>query len=128
MEFKDIGVISMRHKNYINKISEFYPEDFMDRRFRCFENAEELEAAIGLAGEAGEVVDIVKKNVFYGKDLDRVAFIAEMGDAFHYFSRLCSMYGVDLDEIMEYNISKLSKRFAGEFSEEAAIAQADKDE
>src|SRR5215469_17615518 len=57
--------------------------------------------ALGLAGEAGEVANIVKKAVFHGKTLDREHLRDELGDVFWYFALLCDGANLSLQEIIE---------------------------
>lgn len=85
-----------------------------------------LHAAVGLAGESGEVVDIVKKAVFYSKGLDVKHVKEEIGDVCWYIAILLDEIGSSFEEVMSLNREKLSKRYPEGFSKEAAIAQADK--
>ncbi|RKD26829.1 hypothetical protein BEP19_15960 [Ammoniphilus oxalaticus] len=78
--------------------------------------------AMGLAGEAGEVVDLLKKHVHHGHKLDREALVSEIGDVLHYAAGLCTLIGVvDLEGAASYNIMKLKKRYPNGFSQEASI-------
>jgi hypothetical protein len=79
-----------------------------------------LHVAMGLCTEAGEFVDQLKKHIFYGKPLDTVNLIEELGDS-SWYERI----GVDALEIgyldmLERNIAKLRARFPEKFSEEHA--------
>jgi NTP pyrophosphatase (non-canonical NTP hydrolase) len=76
--------------------------------------------ALGLAGEAGEVADIIKKSVFHRHDLNREALIKELGDVLWYVAALCSKLGVSLDEVMQLNIAKLKARYPDGYSSEAS--------
>jgi NTP pyrophosphatase (non-canonical NTP hydrolase) len=67
--------------------------------------------ALGLAGEAGEVANIVKKAVFHGKTLDRERLRDELGDVFWYFALLCDGANLSLQEIIETNNRKMLTRF-----------------
>ncbi len=84
-----------------------------------------MHAAVGLSGEAGEVLDHIKKNWVYGRELDREKVLEEMGDTFHYFMMLCIKMDVSLEEVILNNIEKLNKRYPNGFTKEAAIARAD---
>lgn len=89
-------------------------------------------AAMGLAGESGEVLDHIKKHWVYGRDLDIEKVTEEMGDTIHYFFmlmiKLQEVTGrkITLAEFFQHNMIKLSKRYPDGFSKEAAIARADK--
>lgn len=69
--------------------------------------------AMGLAGETGEVVDLLKKVIFHGKPLTeelRAKLILEMGDVLWYFALLAKLVDVPLETIIERNVVKLVER------------------
>lgn len=70
--------------------------------------------ALGLAGETGEAVDIVKKAVRRGHLMipDQENLQAELGDILYYWVRLCYATGNRPEEVMNYNIQKLRQRKA----------------
>ncbi len=83
--------------------------------------------ATGIAGEAGEVADIIKKWVVYNKPLDRAHLIEELGDLEFYMEGLRQGLGITREETIEGNITKLSARYQGlQYSDAAAQARADK--
>lgn len=73
---------------------------------------------MGLAGEAGEVCDYLKKVVFHGHKLDPQKIAEELGDVLWYLANLADQVGISLGEIAEQNIAKLRKRYPDGFSEE----------
>ena len=77
--------------------------------------------ALGVAGEAGEVADLVKKVVGHGHPLDRQKLIKELGDVLWYVSVLTSMLGVELEEVAITNIAKLQARYPSGFSTQASL-------
>lgn len=83
-------------------------------------------AALGLAGETGEVIDIIKKYRFHDKPLDKEHLTEELGDVFWYFVLLANAFKIPLDEIMDYNTAKLQKRFPNGFNKEDARNRKDK--
>ena len=85
------------------------------------ENIRILHAAIGLATEAGEVQDALKKHLFYGKPLDKVNLAEEMGDIFWYMAILSDALGVGFDDIQTKNIAKLKARYGDKFTAAAAL-------
>lgn len=88
-----------------------------------------LHAAVGVSGEAGELLDAVKKHWAYGKELDRENVIEELGDLMFYMQMMMMIIGVGAIEVIEANVHKLSKRYASmSYSNEQAIARADKTE
>lgn len=83
--------------------------------------------ATGVAGEAGELLDAVKKAVVYKKPLDRENVVEELGDLRFYMAGLMNRLDITEDEILAHNNAKLSKRYAaGSYSNEQAQARADK--
>ena len=83
--------------------------------------------ATGVAGEAGELLDAIKKHVVYKRELDRENVVEELGDLRFYMAGLMNRLGITEDEILSHNNAKLSKRYAaGSYSNEAAIERADK--
>lgn len=67
--------------------------------------------ALGLAGEAGEVVDQIKKGILHQHGLDRDKMKKELGDVCWYVAALCTKLDLDLGEVFEANIDKLKKRY-----------------
>lgn len=70
-----------------------------------------LHCILGISGEAGELVDAVKKHWAYNKPLDYENMLEEMGDLFFYFQGLMNLFGIDLDTLIRLNQDKLLKRF-----------------
>jgi NTP pyrophosphatase (non-canonical NTP hydrolase) len=80
-----------------------------------------VHAAMGISGEAGELVDAVKKHVAYGQELDTVNVIEELGDLMWYITLAADAVGSSLRNVMLRNVSKLNKRYrSGAFSETEA--------
>lgn len=75
-------------------------------------------AAMGLAGEAGEVVDLLKKHLYHGHSLDRDKLTKELGDCLWYLAVLAHLNGVDLADVAAANVVKLRARYPDGFSEE----------
>lgn len=80
-----------------------------------------INAALGLAGESGEVADIIKKYRFQGHELDTTKLIKELGDVQWYIALAASALGVSLGEIMMRNIEKLRERYTNGFEAERSI-------
>lgn len=77
-----------------------------------------VNAALGLAGEAGEIADSLKKWHFQSHDLDRTKLIEEAGDLLWYVALLCEALHVDMGTVMGANLAKLRRRFPEGFSAE----------
>lgn len=78
-------------------------------------------ALMGLAGEAGEVLDIFKKHWFQGHELDVNHVIEELGDVMYYLCWLAIEFDIDFSEICFENMRKLDKRYPNGFSKERSI-------
>jgi NTP pyrophosphatase (non-canonical NTP hydrolase) len=85
-----------------------------------------LHAAIGLAGEAGELLDTVRKHVFDGQPLDRDNVKEEAGDIIFYLEALIQTMQTTVHEIITGNMEKLTKRYESGYSDKAAQERADK--
>jgi len=86
-----------------------------------------LHMAVGVSGEAGELLDAVKKHAIYQKQLDFDNVREEAGDILFYLTGLLNELGLTLNECIEANVEKLSKRYPEKrYTNEAAIARADK--
>lgn len=80
--------------------------------------------ALGLAGESGEVADIVKKHIGHGHPLDNASLekiAEELGDVLWYVAAMASHLGFDLNEIAALNLEKLQRRYPGGFSADRSI-------
>ncbi len=87
----------------------------MVRKLR-FKGTQEMPvevAAMGLAGEAGEVVDLLKKAVWHGKELSLQELTKELGDCAWYLCAIGQRYGISLTDIMAANVAKLEARYPG---------------
>lgn len=80
-----------------------------------------LHSAMGLSTEAGELLDAVKKHVYYGKELDKVNLFEEVGDLFWYLAILADELGFSFEDAMKKNNEKLAARYGQKFSSDKAI-------
>ena len=69
-----------------------------------------LDAAAGLAEEAGEVLGAVRKHLFQGRTLDREGVAEELGDVLWCIATLASGLGLSLDDVAAANVEKLRRR------------------
>lgn len=80
--------------------------------------------ALGLAGEAGEVTELVKKALFHGHPLDTVRLRKEIGDVLWYLTMLADAAELTLAECAAGNIDKLRERYPqGFFSSAASLGR-----
>ena len=73
-----------------------------------------LNGAAGLCGESGEVMDLIKKHLFQGHELDKEHVAKELGDVAWYLAVAADAIGYDLEFILKMNIDKLRSRYPGE--------------
>lgn len=66
-----------------------------------------LNGLMGLNGEAGEAIDILKKHLFQGHELDTAHMAKELGDVAWYLAVSANAIGYDLETIMQMNVDKL---------------------
>lgn len=74
--------------------------------------------AIGLAGEAGEVAELVKKAIFHKQGVDMEKCKKELGDVLWYVAALCSHLEISMEDVMAHNLEKLQARFPDGYSSE----------
>lgn len=80
-----------------------------------------INGVMGLCGESGEAIDIVKKWFAQGHDLDRENLIKELGDIAWYLAETATALDVSLEEVLRGNIEKLQKRYPEGFDAEKSI-------
>lgn len=85
-----------------------------------------LHAAVGISGEAGELLDAVKKVWIYNKPIDRANIVEELGDLRFYMQGLMTELGITEEEVIQGNVDKLQTRYPIGYTDAAAIARADK--
>lgn len=86
--------------------------------------------ATGVSGEAGELLDGIKRHVIYNKPLDRENIIEELGDLEFYMEGLRQELSITRDETLRANVAKLATgpkaRYKAGYTDAAAVARADK--
>ena len=80
-----------------------------------------LNGVMGLGGEAGEAIDLVKKWYCHGHELDREALKKELGDVAWYLAETAYALDLSLEEVLEGNLEKLRRRYPEGFSTEASV-------
>jgi NTP pyrophosphatase (non-canonical NTP hydrolase) len=71
---------------------------------------------LGLCGESGEVVELIKKHLFHGHKLDKDKIVKEMGDCAWYLALGCEVMGIKLEDVINANVAKLKDRYPDGFS------------
>jgi len=110
-------------KYYISDVLRSENKDYngMLRRIETVDNIRLLHGGMGISTEAGELLDALKKHIFYGKKLDYVNISEELGDILYYISICMNVLGISFEEVMEKNIEKLKARYPEKFTEDKAI-------
>lgn len=86
-----------------------------------FSNQRLAIAGLGLAGESGEVADLIKKILGHGHQLDVDKIATELGDLLWYIAEICTTLQLDMENVAHQNLVKLQKRYPGGFSSERSI-------
>jgi len=84
---------------------------FKDHKELTTKQAELLDWALGLAGEAGEVCELLKHHIFHEEQLDKMKLAKELGDVLWYISAIAKTNRINMDTILALNISKLRHRY-----------------
>jgi NTP pyrophosphatase (non-canonical NTP hydrolase) len=74
-----------------------------------------INSVMGLCGESGEAIDLVKKWLAQGHELDKDKLIKEIGDVAWYIAEIATVLGVSLEEVLTRNIEKLKSRYPDGF-------------
>lgn len=82
--------------------------------------------ALGVAGEAGELVDPIKKHLFYKSLLNHESVAEELGDLLWYMTAIAETLGLSMLDIAMTNKAKLERRYQNGFTEAEAKSRADK--
>ena len=80
-----------------------------------------INGVMGLCGEAGEAIDIVKKHLAQGHELDKGKLIKELGDVAWYLAETAYALDIDLETVFKLNIEKLKRRYPEGFEKEKSI-------
>ena len=80
-----------------------------------------INGVMGLCGESGECVDMVKKFLFQGHELNREELAKELGDVAWYLAVTAHAIGYPLDTVLEMNVEKLKQRYPDGFDPEKSV-------
>jgi NTP pyrophosphatase (non-canonical NTP hydrolase) len=105
---------------------DFYTFDqYSTLALRTAAGADLTMAALGLAGEMGEFVEMVKKDRFHAKPIDKERAVKELGDVLWYWNLACKMLDVSPAKVAQENISKLRERYPGGYTDMDFLARRD---
>ncbi len=80
-----------------------------------------LNGVLGLCGESGEAIDLVKKHIFQGHELDKAKMAKELGDVAWYLALTAYAIGYNLEDILKMNLEKLQARYPDGFDADYSI-------
>ena len=84
-----------------------------------------INGAMGLCAESGEAIDIVKKWLAQGHELDKEKLAKELGDICWYLAETATALGLSLEDIMAANIEKLRKRYPEGFDAARSLQRSE---
>lgn len=93
-------------------------------RIGNWRNARLLNGLMGLSGESGEALDLLKKHIFQGHELDRTHLEKELGDVAWYLALSADALGFTLEEILQVNVDKLRERYPQGFDTKKSTHRA----
>ena len=80
-----------------------------------------MNALMGLCGESGEAIDLMKKHLYQGHDLDKEKLVKELGDIAWYLAEAATGLNIELSEVLQRNLDKLHARYPQGFSTERSM-------
>lgn len=86
-------------------------DEYQDESARTYKHGRLAGHALGLAGEAGEVADLVKKRIYHDVPYEVDKMSKELGDVLWYLSALANEHGLRLADIAQQNVDKLKARY-----------------
>ena len=110
-------------KNYVKEamVTESCDLNIIKQRLQDDETIRLLHAAMGLGTEVGELLDMIKKHIFYGAAIDIPNAKEEVGDIEWYAAIAIDVLKTTMDEVLTANISKLRTRYPEKFNEFDAL-------
>lgn len=86
-----------------------------------------INSVMGLCGESGEAIDIVKKWLMQGHELDKEHLVREPGDVAWYLAEAATALDVPLETVFQGNLDKLRQRFPNGFDTGASVNRKEDD-
>ena len=118
--------IDEKHSQMVSKLVK-KPQEIINTLAENPHRVDAWHAATGIASEAGEIMDAIKKSVIYNQPLNVSNLIEELGDMEFYMEQLRQVIGVSRETTLAHNIDKLAQRYEGHnYSDEQAALRRDK--
>lgn len=86
-----------------------------------------INSVMGLCGESGEAIDIVKKWLMQGHELDKEHLVRELGDVAWYLAEAATALDISLEAVFQGNLDKLRQRFPNGFDTGASVNRKEND-
>ena len=86
-----------------------------------------INGIMGLCGESGEAIDIVKKWLMQGYELDKEHLVRELGDVAWYLAEAATALDVPLEAVFQGNLDKVRRRFPNGFDTGASVNRKEGD-
>ncbi len=86
-----------------------------------------INSVMGLCGESGEAIDIVKKWLMQGHELDKEHLVRELGDVAWYLAEAATALDIPLEAVFQGNLDKLRQRFPNGFDTGASVNRKEND-
>lgn len=86
-----------------------------------------INSIMGLCGESGEAIDIVKKWLMQGHELDKEHLVRELGDVAWYLAEAATALDIPLEAVFQGNLDKLRQRFPNGFDTGASVNRTEND-
>ena len=86
-----------------------------------------INSIMGLCGESGEAIDIVKKWLMQGHELDKEHLVREFGDVAWYLAEAATALDIPLEAVFQGNLDKLRQRFPNGFDTGASVNRKEND-
>lgn len=123
----DIAFIKEDEERKKDKIYEYQKNVIRTMNQSLSYREQLINAMMGINGEAGEAMDILKKVLFQGHDLgiNKAKIIEELGDVLWYLTLATITMGYTLSDVMDENIKKLTKRYPNGFNSSDSVRRID---
>ena len=86
-----------------------------------------INSVMGLCGESGEAIDIVKKWLMQGHELDKEHLVRELGEVAWYLAEAATALDIPLEAVFQGNLDKLRQRFPNGFDTGASVNRKEND-
>lgn len=90
--------------------NEYQKETYKAIQAHSSSKEEEMHWALGTGEEAGELLGVIKHR-HYGGEFSTINLVKELGDVLWHISAMCTVFGIEFEDVAKYNIMKLNNRY-----------------